>query len=171
MKDAKKSAKTTTTADNRFEGFTDEERGAMKEHAQELKAAARRAPRSAKADEESEVLAKIAEMPESDRAIGERLHAIIKATAPALSPNSGTGCRRMPGTARSCASSSVRRSSKRGMRLSASTTRRTSTKAPCGRTTHAYRRRYLAEAIKNSQAFEIDALNHVLTQLGENPIR
>ena len=54
----------------------------MKEHAQELKAAAR----ADKADGESAVLAKIAEMPEPDRAMGERLHAIIKASAPALSP-------------------------------------------------------------------------------------
>jgi uncharacterized protein YdhG (YjbR/CyaY superfamily) len=61
-------------------GFTDEERAAMKERAQELKAAAK------KADGESAVLAKIAEMPEPDRAMGERLHAIIKASAPALSP-------------------------------------------------------------------------------------
>jgi hypothetical protein len=61
-------------------GFTDEERAAMKERAQELKAAAD------KADGESAVLAKIAEMTEPDRAMGERLHAIIKASAPVLSP-------------------------------------------------------------------------------------
>ena len=67
-------------------GFTDEERAAMKERAKELKAAARRGPRADKADGESAVLAKIAEMPEPDRAMGERLHAIIKASAPALSP-------------------------------------------------------------------------------------
>jgi uncharacterized protein YdhG (YjbR/CyaY superfamily) len=69
-----------------FEGFTDEERGAMKERAQELKAAARRGPRADKADGERAVLAKIAEMPEPDRAMAERLHAVIKASAPALSP-------------------------------------------------------------------------------------
>ncbi|HCT76885.1 MAG TPA: hypothetical protein DGG94_18055 [Micromonosporaceae bacterium] len=86
MKDAKKSAKSTTATDQKFEGFSDEERAAMKEHAQELKASARRGPRAAKAEEESAVLAKIAEMPEPDRAIGERLHAVIKASAPALSP-------------------------------------------------------------------------------------
>jgi len=78
MKDPLKSAKRTT--------FSDEERVAMKERAQELKAAARRGPRADKADEESAVLAKIAEMPEPDRAMGERLHAVIKASAPALSP-------------------------------------------------------------------------------------
>ena len=67
-------------------GFTDEERAAMKERVQELKAAARRGPRADKTDGESAVLAKIAEMPEPDRGMGERLHAIVKASAPALSP-------------------------------------------------------------------------------------
>src|SRR6266581_3312843 len=86
MKDTQKSAKSTTATGKTFEGFTDEERGAMKERAQELKAAARRGPRAGKADGESAVLAKIAEMPEPDRAMGERLHAVIKASAPALSP-------------------------------------------------------------------------------------
>jgi hypothetical protein len=85
MNDEQKSAKNTTATDKKFEGFTDDERGAMKERAQELKAAARRGPRVAKADEESAVLAKIAEMPEPDRVMAERLHAIIKASAPALS--------------------------------------------------------------------------------------
>jgi len=83
MKDTQKSAKGTTATGKTFEGFTDEERVAMKERANELKATARRGP---KADGESDVLAKIAEMPEPDRAIGERLHAVIKASAPALSP-------------------------------------------------------------------------------------
>jgi uncharacterized protein YdhG (YjbR/CyaY superfamily) len=64
-----------------FEGFTDEERGAMKDRAQELKA-----PRTGKADQEGAVLAKLAELPAPDRAMGERLHAIIKANAPDLSP-------------------------------------------------------------------------------------
>jgi hypothetical protein len=67
-------------------GFTDEERTAMKEYLQEKKAAARRGRRADKGDGESAVLAKIAEMPEPDRALGERLHALIKASAPALSP-------------------------------------------------------------------------------------
>ena len=58
----------------------------MRERAQELKAAARRGRRAGKADGEHDVLAKIAEMPEPDRAMGERLHAVIKANAPALSP-------------------------------------------------------------------------------------
>ena len=87
MNDTKKSAKSTSASDKTYEGFTDEERAAMKERAKELKAAARRGPRAAEADVESDVLAKIAEMPESDRVMGERLHAIIKASAPALSPS------------------------------------------------------------------------------------
>ena len=69
---------------NSAKGFTDEERVAMKERSQELKAATR--ANKAKADGESAVLAKIAAMPQPDRAMGERLHAIIKASAPALSP-------------------------------------------------------------------------------------
>jgi uncharacterized protein YdhG (YjbR/CyaY superfamily) len=76
--------KRTTAVDKTFEGFTDEERAAMKERAQELKA--RRGSAADKADGESAVLAKIAEMPGPDRAMGERLHAVIKASAPALSP-------------------------------------------------------------------------------------
>jgi hypothetical protein len=86
MKDTRKPAKGTTATGKTFEGFTDEERGAMKERAKELKAAARRGPRADKADGEDAVLAKIAEMREPDRAMGERLHAVIKASAPALSP-------------------------------------------------------------------------------------
>src|SRR6202022_696251 len=81
-KATQKSAKSTTAIGK----FTDEERGAMKDRVQELKAAARRGPRANKADEESAVLAKIAEMPAPDRALGKRLHAVIKASAPALSP-------------------------------------------------------------------------------------
>ena len=63
----------------------------MRARAQELKAAGRRGPSAGKADEESDVLAKIAEMPEPDRAMAERLHAIIKASAPALSPRTWYG--------------------------------------------------------------------------------
>ncbi|MGH8870620.1 MAG: iron chaperone [Acidimicrobiia bacterium] len=80
MKDTQKPSKSTTATDKSSKGFTDEERVAMKERLQEQKAAAR------KADGEEAVLAKLAEMPEPDRATGERLHAIIKAGAPALSP-------------------------------------------------------------------------------------
>src|SRR5256886_6628325 len=90
-KETRKSAKSTTATDRKARGFTDEERAAMKERAQELKAEARRGPRAGKADGESDVLAKIAEMPEPDRAMAERLHAIIKASAPALSPKTWYG--------------------------------------------------------------------------------
>ena len=79
MSDTQKPGKT-------YQGFTDEERAAMKERGRELKAAARRGRRAAQADDEGEVLAKIAEMPQPDRVMGERLHAIITASAPALSP-------------------------------------------------------------------------------------
>ncbi|MEK6721374.1 MAG: DUF1801 domain-containing protein [Chloroflexota bacterium] len=79
------------------EGWTDDERAAMKERVQELKAAARRSPRAAKADGERDLLAKIAEMPEPDRAMAERLHAIVTASAPALSPRTWYG---MPAYAR-----------------------------------------------------------------------
>ena len=72
-------------------GFTDEERAAMRERAQELKATGRSGPRAGKGDGESDVLAKIAEMPEPDRAMATRLHAIIKASAPALSPRTWYG--------------------------------------------------------------------------------
>ena len=88
-KDTQRSPRRTTGKTSK--GFTDEERAAMKERAQELKAAARRGPRAGKADGESDVLAKIAEMPEPDRAMAERLHAIIKASAPALSPRTWYG--------------------------------------------------------------------------------
>ena len=76
------SAKKST---QKSEGFTDEERAAMKERAKEAKAAA------GKADGESDVLAKIAEMPEPDRAMAERLHAIVKSSAPGLSPRTWYG--------------------------------------------------------------------------------
>jgi uncharacterized protein YdhG (YjbR/CyaY superfamily) len=84
-KDTQKSDKSTTATNKKSKGFTDEERAAMKERAQELKAEAR------KADGESDVLAKIAEMRGSDRAMAKRLHAIIKASAPSLSPKTWYG--------------------------------------------------------------------------------
>jgi uncharacterized protein YdhG (YjbR/CyaY superfamily) len=88
-KAAQQSAKRATGKVSK--GFTAEERAAMRERAQELKAAARRGPRAGKADGESDVLAKIAEMPKPDRALAERLHAIIKASAPALTPRTWYG--------------------------------------------------------------------------------
>src|ERR671915_501611 len=90
-KATQKSAKSTTASGKKSKGFTDEERAAMKERARELKAAARRGPRADKAGGESAVLAKIAEMPEPDRAMAKRLHAIIKASAPVLSPKTWYG--------------------------------------------------------------------------------
>jgi uncharacterized protein YdhG (YjbR/CyaY superfamily) len=90
-KSTPRSAKSTTASGEKSKGFTDEERAAMRERAQELKAEARRGPRADKPDGESAVLAKIAEMQGSDRAMGKRLHAIIKASAPALSPKTWYG--------------------------------------------------------------------------------
>jgi uncharacterized protein YdhG (YjbR/CyaY superfamily) len=90
-KNPQKSAKTVTTIDKTSKGFTDEERAAMKERARELKAEARRGPLAQKADGESDVLAKIAEMPQSDRVMAERIHALVKASAPALSPRTWYG--------------------------------------------------------------------------------
>ena len=86
-----KSAKSTTASKKKSKGFTDEERAAMKARAQELKAEARRGSRGDKADGESAVLAKIAEMPEPDRAMARRLHALIKKSAPDLSPRTWYG--------------------------------------------------------------------------------
>jgi uncharacterized protein YdhG (YjbR/CyaY superfamily) len=85
MADRKPAKKATQRSAKKSKGFTDEERAAMKERAQELKAAAR------KADGESAVLAKIAEMRGSDRALAKRLHAIVKVSAPALSPKTWYG--------------------------------------------------------------------------------
>src|ERR671919_91803 len=84
-KATQKSTKRTTAINKKSKGFTKEERAAMKERAQEVKAAAR------KADGESAVLTKIAEMPKPDRAMAERLHAIVKASAPDLSPRTWYG--------------------------------------------------------------------------------
>ena len=91
MDDTKKPAQGTAAGGQAFEGFTADERAAMKEHAQELKTAAQRGSRAAKADGESDVLGKIAEMQEPDRAMAERIHAIIMASAPDLSPRTWYG--------------------------------------------------------------------------------
>src|SRR5712691_2867614 len=88
-KATQKSAKSTSAIGKTSKGFTDEERAAMKERVQELKAEAR--ANKNKAEGESAVLAQIAEMPEPDRALAKRLHAIIKASAPALSPRTWYG--------------------------------------------------------------------------------
>jgi hypothetical protein len=81
--DTRQSGKRATASGKKSKGFTDEERAAMRERAQELKAEARRGPR---ADGERAVLAKIDAMPEPDRTMARRLHAIITAGVPALSP-------------------------------------------------------------------------------------
>ena len=89
MNDTQKSAKSTTAANKKSRGFSAEERAAMRERAQELKAEAR-ANKDKEAGEKA-VLAKIAEMPEPDRAMATRLHEIIKASAPALLPRTWYG--------------------------------------------------------------------------------
>ncbi|MEO8571140.1 MAG: DUF1801 domain-containing protein [Chloroflexota bacterium] len=86
-----------TDTKKRAKVFSDEERDAMKERAREQKATTRRGPRAAKADGEGEVLAKIAEMAKPDRDMAERLHALIKDSAPALTPKTWYG---MPAYAR-----------------------------------------------------------------------
>ncbi|HVG33149.1 MAG TPA: DUF1801 domain-containing protein [Pyrinomonadaceae bacterium] len=94
-KETQASAKSTSAINKKSKGFTDEERAAMKARAQELKAEAR--ANKNKADGETDVLAAIAAMPEPERAMAKRLHEIIKASAPALSPKTWYG---MPAYAR-----------------------------------------------------------------------
>ena len=84
MKAKQKTAKSAATK-KRYDGFTAEEKAAMQDRVQEMKVAAQ------KADGESEVLAKIAALPATDRAMAKRLHAVIKASAPALSPKTWYG--------------------------------------------------------------------------------
>jgi uncharacterized protein YdhG (YjbR/CyaY superfamily) len=86
---AERKTATKAAVDKKSKGFTDEERAAMKERARELKAE-ERANRS-RADGERDLLEKVAEMPEADRALAERLHAIVKASAPDLSPKTWYG--------------------------------------------------------------------------------
>jgi uncharacterized protein YdhG (YjbR/CyaY superfamily) len=87
--------KSSTATGKKSKGFTDEEKAAMKNRAKELKAEAR--ADKDKAEGESAVLAAIAAMPEPERAMAQRLHAVIKASAPALSPKTWYG---MPAYAR-----------------------------------------------------------------------
>ena len=89
MATTKKPAKRTAATGKTGEGFSDEERGAMKERAKELRAEAR--AEKDKAAGEQAVLEKIAEMPEPDRAMAKRLHAIITESAPVLSPKTWYG--------------------------------------------------------------------------------
>jgi len=94
MADAPKATRRAGARDATSEGFTAEERAAMRERARELKASGRR---SVQANDERAVLAKLAGMPEPDRSLGERLHALIKAHAPGLAPRLWYG---MPAYAR-----------------------------------------------------------------------
>jgi uncharacterized protein YdhG (YjbR/CyaY superfamily) len=94
-KGTQKSDKSTTRSDKASKGFTEEERAAMKERAKELKAEAR--ANKDRAEGESDLLAKIAEMPEPDRFLAGRIHAIVKASAPDLMPKTWYG---MPAYAR-----------------------------------------------------------------------
>jgi uncharacterized protein YdhG (YjbR/CyaY superfamily) len=88
MTDAKQSARRTS---DQARGFTADERAAMQERAREVRAAARRGRRASAADGEADLLAKIAEMPAGDRAMAERLHAIVRASAPDLAPRTWYG--------------------------------------------------------------------------------
>lgn len=89
MTDTKKTAKRAGMRKTPATGWTDEEREAMKEHARELKAAKRRG--AAREDGEADVRAKIADMPESDRDMAERIHAVVKRVAPGLVPRTWYG--------------------------------------------------------------------------------
>jgi len=91
MKGTKSAAASAVATDRASDGFTDEERAAMKERSREMKVAARRGSSADKADGEGDLLAKIAEMPEHDRTMAERLHALISASAPTLSPRTWYG--------------------------------------------------------------------------------
>ncbi len=95
--DTQKSSESTKATGEEPAGFTDEERVAMRERLQELKVDTRRSRRTDRADGEAAVLAKIAALPQPDRTMAERLHAIIKANAPALVPKTWYG---MPAYAR-----------------------------------------------------------------------
>ncbi len=91
MPDTKTTAKRTRAAHKASNVWTDEERAAMQESARERKAAARRGPRDERAEGELELRAKIAEMPEPDRAMAERLHALVTDSAPDLAPRTYYG--------------------------------------------------------------------------------
>jgi len=117
-KGSRESAKSSTPVSKMSKGFTDEERAAKKERIQELKADG--------SDGENAVLVKIAEMPEPDRTMGKQLHAIIKTSAPALSPRLWYG---MPAYARD---SKVVCFFQPAQKFKTRYAKRTSTKAPCG---------------------------------------
>ncbi|WP_260477646.1 iron chaperone [Nonomuraea sp. WAC 01424] len=85
------STENTATTGKGFDGFSDDERAAMKAHASELKKAARRGGKASAADGERDVLEKIAEMAEDDRVLAEAVHAVIRAAAPDLTPKTWYG--------------------------------------------------------------------------------
>lgn len=87
----RKPSKSLAPSGKAARGFTEEERAAMKERVEELKAEASRGPRARDADGEADVLAKIAQMPDSDRLMAQRIHAIVKAAAPSLTPRTWYG--------------------------------------------------------------------------------
>ena len=89
MTDSKKTARKAAGRDTTSKAWTAEEKSAMKERAREMKAEERRG--TARADGERDLLAKVAEMPESDRVMAERIHAVVKASAPDLAPKTWYG--------------------------------------------------------------------------------
>jgi uncharacterized protein YdhG (YjbR/CyaY superfamily) len=91
MRNTQQPAKSAKAKGKTSAGFSDEERAAMKDHAEELKAAARRGSRATRQDGESDLLAKVAGMTEPDRGMAERLHAIIMDSAPDLAPKTWYG--------------------------------------------------------------------------------
>jgi uncharacterized protein YdhG (YjbR/CyaY superfamily) len=97
VKDPKTPAKRPPSVDKASDAFSAEERAAMQELVKEQRAAARRSPRDARVEGERDVLAKIAEMPDADRVLAERIHALVTATAPDLVPKTWYG---MPAYAR-----------------------------------------------------------------------
>ena len=126
MSNTKKSAGSTRGRKSNL--LTDEERAAMKATVEE-----RRRERSGEADGESDVLAKIAEMSGSDRVMARRLHAIIKASAPNLSPKTWYGMPAYAKDGKLICSSKPRKSSRRDTRPLALSRRQTSTRVTCGR--------------------------------------
>jgi hypothetical protein len=128
----KKDTKTTAKnagRDTTSKVWTDEERAAMVEHAAEMKAAR---SRKGKPDGESDILAKIAEMPEADRIMAERFHAIVKKTAPELEPRTWYGMPAYSKDGKLICFFRPPRSSRRATRRLASRRTQTSTRVPCG---------------------------------------
>ena len=124
------SSKRTSASDKASEAFTADEKAAMKERTREQRAAARR---GAAADGEQDLLAKIAEMPEADRVMAEKIHQIVTAAAPDLAPKTWYGQPAYAKDGKVVCSSSPRPSSRPAMPRSASARRRSSMTARCGR--------------------------------------